>query len=116
MGLPLYLGSDKRTDAFKFTDLSLSKKVRKGFHAVALDEQRGDFTPTLWDAASNVVQNLFPLDPARLRHQPESLSAWTAGAPIHRRAHGGKWWPSQENPPRHTARRTAPHSRESAVG
>lgn len=60
MGLPLYLEHDKRTDAFAFVDLQLSPKVGKGFHAVALDEQRVDFTPSLWNKARNVVQELFP--------------------------------------------------------
>jgi uncharacterized protein (DUF2235 family) len=59
LGLPLYI-DDRRADAFKFADTILSPKVEKGFHAVALDEQRVDFTPTLWDKADNVVQMLFP--------------------------------------------------------
>ncbi len=59
MGLPDYK-KDARIDEFKFANTQLSTKVAKGFHAVALDEQRGDFTPTLWDAASNVTQVLFP--------------------------------------------------------
>ncbi|MSP38615.1 MAG: DUF2235 domain-containing protein [Deltaproteobacteria bacterium] len=58
MGLPLYM-NDKRIDAFKFTNTSLSTKVENGFHAVALDEQRGDFMPTLWDPAANVKQVAF---------------------------------------------------------
>jgi len=59
MGLPRYI-KDERTDAFRFTDTRLSPKVEKGFHAVALDEQRKDFTPTLWDAATSVTQTAFP--------------------------------------------------------
>lgn len=59
LGLPQYM-NDRRTDAFRFTDTRLSPKVENGFHAVALDEQRIDFTPTLWDAASNVIQMVFP--------------------------------------------------------
>jgi uncharacterized protein (DUF2235 family) len=59
MGLPKY-HHDSRADAFRFTNTSLSPKVENGFHAVALDEQRIDFTPTLWDPADNVVQMLFP--------------------------------------------------------
>lgn len=60
MGFPDYIGKKKRADAFKFADTRLSQKVGKGLHAVALDERRNDFTPTLWDAAPNVVQRLFP--------------------------------------------------------
>jgi uncharacterized protein (DUF2235 family) len=59
MGLPLYAGG-KHVDAFKYADTTLSRKVTNGFHAVALDERREDFTPTLWDAAPNVTQVLFP--------------------------------------------------------
>lgn len=59
LGLPKYM-HDRRIDSFKFTDNQLSRKVEKGFHAVALDEQREDFTPTLWARADNVVEVLFP--------------------------------------------------------
>ena len=34
--------------------------MRRGIHAVAVDEQRGDFTPTLWDADARITQVLFP--------------------------------------------------------
>lgn len=60
MGLPDYTAANHRVDAFKFADTKLSDKVGKGFHAIALDERRGDFAPTLWDEAANVVQLLFP--------------------------------------------------------
>jgi uncharacterized protein (DUF2235 family) len=59
MGLPNYK-KDARLDNFKFADTQLSGKVTKGFHALALDEMRVDFTPTFWDAAANVTQVLFP--------------------------------------------------------
>lgn len=60
MGFPTYVARDKRVDAFKFADTKLSDKVVRGFHAVALDERRNDFVPTLWDPARNVTQVLFP--------------------------------------------------------
>jgi uncharacterized protein (DUF2235 family) len=60
LGIPLYVARGKRVDAFEFCDTLLSQKVARGFHAVALDERRNDFTPTLWDAALNVLQVLFP--------------------------------------------------------
>ena len=59
MGLPRYMHG-KRVDEFRFTNTRLSDKVERGFHAVALDEQRADFTPTLWDDAGNVTQMVFP--------------------------------------------------------
>ncbi len=60
MGFPTYVAKDKRVDAFKFADTKLSDKVIRGFHAIALDERRNDFVPTLWDPAANVTQALFP--------------------------------------------------------
>jgi hypothetical protein len=60
MGFPDYVGHGKRLDAFKFANIKLSAKVTEAFHAVALDERRNDFTPTLWDPAPNVTQALFP--------------------------------------------------------
>jgi uncharacterized protein (DUF2235 family) len=59
LGIPRFRGNG-RIDAFRFCDNKLSPKVAMGFHAVAVDEQRGDFTPTLWDPAPNVQQVLFP--------------------------------------------------------
>lgn len=59
LGIPSYVG-DERTDTFRFTDTQLSPIVKNGFHAVALDEQRGDFTPTLWEQREDIEQMLFP--------------------------------------------------------
>ena len=60
MGFPDYASGGKREDAFKFADTKLSSKVQHGFHAVALDERRNDFSPTLWDADDRILQVLFP--------------------------------------------------------
>jgi uncharacterized protein (DUF2235 family) len=59
LGFPQYLDG-QAVDAFQFTNMKLSAKVRCGLHAVSLDEMREDFTPTLWDAAPNIEQTLFP--------------------------------------------------------
>jgi uncharacterized protein (DUF2235 family) len=59
MGIPDYKNGANH-DAFRFADTTLSTKVENGFHAMALDEQREVFSPTLWDAAGNVTQVLFP--------------------------------------------------------
>lgn len=59
LGFPRFSGDGRRVDAFRFADTQLSTKVNRGYHAVALDEQRVDFAPTLWDAADNVTQVLF---------------------------------------------------------
>jgi uncharacterized protein (DUF2235 family) len=60
MGFPEFASDGKRTDAFQFADTKLSLKVNLGFHALALDERRHDFVPTLWDTASHVTQVIFP--------------------------------------------------------
>lgn len=60
MGVPEFALDRRRVDAFQFADTRLSKKVANGFHAVALDEERHDFMPTLWEEADNVTQVLFP--------------------------------------------------------
>lgn len=59
LGIPSYIGNE-RTDAFRFANTQLSPIVNHGFHAVALDEQRVDFTPTLWEPRANIEQMLFP--------------------------------------------------------
>ena len=58
MGFPEY-EKGANVDAFKFVDTALSPKVKNGFHAVALDEERNVFSPTLW-SAGNFTQILFP--------------------------------------------------------
>ncbi len=60
MGFPDYVAGGQRVDAFKFADTKLSAKVQHAFHAVALDERRNDFVPTLWDPEDRIVQVLFP--------------------------------------------------------
>lgn len=60
LGVPVYNPADaKKVDVFEFADLALSPKVRSGFHAIAIDEQRGDFEPTLWNARDDIHQRWF---------------------------------------------------------
>lgn len=59
LGIPLYDDRDERIDAFQFCDCSLSAGVRRGYHAVAIDELRADFTPTLWKPREGIIQVLF---------------------------------------------------------
>lgn len=60
LGIPELDQSDTvRLDLLRFTDTTLSKQVAAGFHAVAADERRVDFSPTLWDDAANVTQRFF---------------------------------------------------------
>lgn len=58
-GIPAYNAHLVRVDVFQFADLKLCPGVRNGLHAIAVDEQREDFKPTLWDADPRVTQVLF---------------------------------------------------------
>lgn len=60
LGIPEYARSMMRIDAFRFADTALSPVVQHGRHAVSRDEEREDFTPTLWDADPRILQMLFP--------------------------------------------------------
>ncbi|SFM63995.1 DUF2235 domain-containing protein [Variovorax sp. OV329] len=60
LGIPVHGGKDaNRVDIFQFADLMLSPRVGAGFHALAIDEQRADFAPTLWEPREGVVQRWF---------------------------------------------------------
>jgi len=59
LGIPVYDGRDRRMDLFQFADLDLSPKVRRGFHAMAIDEYRRDFAPTPWNEREGIDQVWF---------------------------------------------------------
>lgn len=60
MGIPEFSAAAAKLDDFRFTDTQLGRCVQRAFHAVAIDEQRVDFSPTLWDDDPRVTQLLFP--------------------------------------------------------
>jgi uncharacterized protein (DUF2235 family) len=60
LGIPQFALCEGRVDGFQFADQNLSAKVHHGLHAVAVDEQRDDFTPTLWNTDPRIKQVLFP--------------------------------------------------------
>jgi len=60
LGIPEFTVKLDRVDSFQFADTRLSDKVHHGLHAVAVDELRADFTPTLWDPDGRITQVLFP--------------------------------------------------------
>jgi uncharacterized protein (DUF2235 family) len=60
LGIPAYTTNLIRTDVFRFADLRLSPVVQHGIHAIAVDERRADFAPTLWDGDPRITQALFP--------------------------------------------------------
>ncbi|KAI1467254.1 uncharacterized protein F4812DRAFT_56586 [Daldinia caldariorum] len=43
------LGIKSRSQEYRFYNTRLSNKIQHGFHALALDETRGPFSPTLWE-------------------------------------------------------------------
>jgi uncharacterized protein (DUF2235 family) len=59
LGIPSYSGDTGRNDIFQFADTKLNDKVRHGFHALSIDEQRADFIPTRWDARDRVEEVWF---------------------------------------------------------
>ncbi|MGY3916616.1 DUF2235 domain-containing protein [Aeromonas australiensis] len=50
-----------RPDRYRFHDLKLGLHIQTARHAVAIDEKRGSFTPTLWesDPGRDIVQRWF---------------------------------------------------------
>lgn len=44
---------------FDFADKDLNKRVQYGRHALAIDESRADFKPTLWNAREGIEQRWF---------------------------------------------------------
>jgi uncharacterized protein (DUF2235 family) len=59
LGLPHYI-REPGVDAFKYTNTKLNPKIKYGFHAISLDEQRDDFTPCLWEPRQDLLQMVFP--------------------------------------------------------
>ncbi len=48
LGIPLSLFKGINQELYSFHDTSLSAIIKNGFHAVAIDENRKQFSPTLW--------------------------------------------------------------------
>ncbi len=61
LGIPVLAEkANVRIDVLQFADTVLNPLVAQAFHAVAIDEQRVDFTPTLWTARDGIEQVLHP--------------------------------------------------------
>jgi uncharacterized protein (DUF2235 family) len=58
LGIPLRAFSMKNKKDFEFLDTSLSRAVEYAFHALAVDEHRGPFAPTLWDSQPDPAQTV----------------------------------------------------------
>ncbi len=48
LGIPVGVFEDLNELQYSFHDVSLSSRVKNAFHALAIDEQRKPFAPTLW--------------------------------------------------------------------
>lgn len=63
LGIPFFNGIrivDKAEEKlFAFANLDLSPRVAYGLHAVAIDEKRFDFIPTLWNPRQGIEQSWF---------------------------------------------------------
>jgi len=59
LGIPLGVFSPLDRLLFQFYDTSLHPNVRFGYHALAIDEKRESFAPTLWDAREGIEQVWF---------------------------------------------------------
>lgn len=59
LGIPSYAVTGQRLDTFQFASKQLSEQVEYGIHAISVDDERPDFTPTLWEDRQNVTQALF---------------------------------------------------------
>jgi uncharacterized protein (DUF2235 family) len=59
LGIPLKLFDRLDHYLFRFEDTALHPNIRFGYHAVAIDEQRESFVPTLWDPREGIEQVWF---------------------------------------------------------
>ncbi len=64
LGIPLRFLDNLNEKKYKFHDTKLSSITKNAFHAVAIDEKRGDFEPVLWSTlpkpGQSVSQVWFP--------------------------------------------------------
>ncbi|MGZ3885418.1 MAG: DUF2235 domain-containing protein [Bacteroidia bacterium] len=61
LGLPIEIEKNHNAEKYKFHDVKLSSYVENAYHALAVDERRKLFGPTLWELSENGIaknQNL----------------------------------------------------------
>ena len=58
LGIPVRGLRALRKGRYEFHDVELSKYVKHGYHALAIDEGRGPFKPSLWAAKENPGQTV----------------------------------------------------------
>jgi hypothetical protein len=54
LGIPLHFFQLSNKERYKFHDVNLSSWVQNAFHALAIDERRKTFSPTLWETSPNM--------------------------------------------------------------
>lgn len=79
LGIPLPWYKLRNRNRYKFHDLTLGSSVQNAYHALAIDERRRLFLPTLWQQSSTVANN--PLHPQKMEQR------WFAG--VHSNVGGG---------------------------
>ncbi|MCE3295684.1 MAG: hypothetical protein K0R65_1398 [Crocinitomicaceae bacterium] len=79
LGLPFAWSEKHNTERYKFHDVKLSRMILNAYHALAVDERRKQFTPTLWEKSAAVKED--PNHPQVLRQR------WFAG--VHSNVGGG---------------------------
>jgi uncharacterized protein (DUF2235 family) len=57
LGIPFNIRLIQDKARYNFHDVTLSSWVRNAFHALAIDERRAIFMPTLWEASKNMPAN-----------------------------------------------------------
>lgn len=79
LGIPLPWYKLANLQRYKFHDVKLSSFVRHAYHALAVDERRVLFSPTLWEKSNTVKED--PLHPQKMEQR------WFAG--VHSNIGGG---------------------------
>ena len=77
---------------YQFHDTTLSKRIEYARHAVAIDEKRGSFTPTLWNTA-----NIRDAQHLKQIWFPGAHSDVGGGYKEHGLSDGALWWMIQES-------------------
>jgi len=57
LGIPLSIFNNLNKEKYKFHDCTLSSHVKNAYHALAINEKRKLFLPTLWEKSKTVLKN-----------------------------------------------------------
>jgi uncharacterized protein (DUF2235 family) len=87
LGVPLGIFNAFNHGKFSFHDVGLSRSIRIALHALAIDERRGPFKPSLWTQPKEDAVIAEDADDERRRRQGWLEQAWFAG--VHSNVGGG---------------------------